>query len=327
MIERQSFDGRGASVQYLTAGMRPAGRDAAELVLVVFDDGERIWLQAPADPSDLIEDRTADIDFVEAEHPRGQPGNAGQFVKGAGSRASAWTGRESSGRGLGQRLRQAGRAIVRTPKAAVLGARTVGESYMANVKRASEHDLHLLKSGAHKPGSKERKHWAAKLRSIAKTMPHLLRRHWHELKDDAVASVGALNSLRQGKAPTKEQAKGVIDFAVKVAVIVGSIATAGHPIGLAVMGKAFATEFAQEAVQHVAMEHMASFGTAAARFLGGDQKHPAPDDLGLTREDYAMLQALIEALADVIEKHPLDDDDAGRLLAEARNGEPGNDRV
>ena len=40
MIERLTIDGRAASVAYLTGDMQPAPKDNAELVKIIFDDGE-----------------------------------------------------------------------------------------------------------------------------------------------------------------------------------------------------------------------------------------------------------------------------------------------
>lgn len=48
MIERQVIDGRPATVAYLTANFEPADADSAELVKVIFDDGETLML-TPAD--------------------------------------------------------------------------------------------------------------------------------------------------------------------------------------------------------------------------------------------------------------------------------------
>lgn len=40
MIERQDVEGRSATVAYLTADMQPVGKAKAELVKILFDDGE-----------------------------------------------------------------------------------------------------------------------------------------------------------------------------------------------------------------------------------------------------------------------------------------------
>ncbi len=49
MIERQKIDGREATVAYLTTEFAPAEKDAAELVKVIFDDGETIFLSTSVD--------------------------------------------------------------------------------------------------------------------------------------------------------------------------------------------------------------------------------------------------------------------------------------
>jgi len=43
MIERQEVDGRIATVSYLTNEFQPASKDEAELIKVVFDDGELLF--------------------------------------------------------------------------------------------------------------------------------------------------------------------------------------------------------------------------------------------------------------------------------------------
>ena len=52
MIERQTLGGRPATVAYLTAEMEPADKEDAELIKVIYDDGERLWLvpKRVADP-------------------------------------------------------------------------------------------------------------------------------------------------------------------------------------------------------------------------------------------------------------------------------------
>lgn len=47
MIERQKIDGREATVAYLTAEFGPTEKDDAELVKVIFDDGETIFVATP----------------------------------------------------------------------------------------------------------------------------------------------------------------------------------------------------------------------------------------------------------------------------------------
>lgn len=45
MIERQKVDGRDATVAYLNLDMEPTTVDDAELVKVIFDDGQILFLQ------------------------------------------------------------------------------------------------------------------------------------------------------------------------------------------------------------------------------------------------------------------------------------------
>jgi hypothetical protein len=45
MIERQTIDGREASVAYLSADFQPASRDDWYLAKVIFDDGEVVFVR------------------------------------------------------------------------------------------------------------------------------------------------------------------------------------------------------------------------------------------------------------------------------------------
>jgi hypothetical protein len=87
MIERHTIEGRRAVVQYLTANLEPADEADAELVHVLFDDGESIWLNGLNGEGAPAED--ADPDWHEEDHPRGQPDNAGQFGPGGGGAKAA----------------------------------------------------------------------------------------------------------------------------------------------------------------------------------------------------------------------------------------------
>jgi hypothetical protein len=44
MIERQTIDGREATVAYLTEDFEPAEKDDADLIKIIYDDGETAWL-------------------------------------------------------------------------------------------------------------------------------------------------------------------------------------------------------------------------------------------------------------------------------------------
>lgn len=44
MIERQTIDGREATVAYLTADFEPAGKDDWHMAKVIFDDGEVVFV-------------------------------------------------------------------------------------------------------------------------------------------------------------------------------------------------------------------------------------------------------------------------------------------
>lgn len=60
MIERKEVDGRMANVQYLDGELQPVDKADADIIKVVWDDGESVWLDAPG--SDEEED-----DFEEEE--------------------------------------------------------------------------------------------------------------------------------------------------------------------------------------------------------------------------------------------------------------------
>ena len=49
MIKRETIDGREAFVAYLTRDMEPAGEDDADLIKIIFDDGQVMFLMASED--------------------------------------------------------------------------------------------------------------------------------------------------------------------------------------------------------------------------------------------------------------------------------------
>lgn len=78
-IEKQIIDGKQATIAYLSANFALVEQKDADLVKVMFDNGQTLFL-TPA----INED--AEDEFKESEHPRGQPGNAGQFGLGRSSK-------------------------------------------------------------------------------------------------------------------------------------------------------------------------------------------------------------------------------------------------
>lgn len=77
MIEQQTIDGREATIAYMDMDWNPVGKDDAELVKIVFDDGEMLFLTTNRD---MGEDA-----WHEEQHPRGgDPENPGRFSKGQG---------------------------------------------------------------------------------------------------------------------------------------------------------------------------------------------------------------------------------------------------
>jgi hypothetical protein len=45
MIERQTIEGRGATVAYLDRDFEPAGKDDWSLAKIIFDDGEIVFVR------------------------------------------------------------------------------------------------------------------------------------------------------------------------------------------------------------------------------------------------------------------------------------------
>ena len=84
MIERQTIDGREATIAYLTAAFEPAGKDDAALVKVIFDDGEQMFL-VPAE-----EGIAEDAEWDEGKHKRDDDGKFSE-TGGSGSSSSAAT--------------------------------------------------------------------------------------------------------------------------------------------------------------------------------------------------------------------------------------------
>lgn len=46
MIEHKSIEGRSATIVYLKSNMTPASKDDHDMVKVIFDDGEIVFLKA-----------------------------------------------------------------------------------------------------------------------------------------------------------------------------------------------------------------------------------------------------------------------------------------
>jgi len=53
VIKRETIDGREAFVAYLTRDMEPADEDDAELIKVIFDDGQVMFLTASGDDAEV----------------------------------------------------------------------------------------------------------------------------------------------------------------------------------------------------------------------------------------------------------------------------------
>ena len=73
MIERTEVDGRAATVCYLMAGFTPTDAASAELIKLIFDDGEIVFLQG----------RASTTDFNPYHEPAGSP-EGGRFASGPG---------------------------------------------------------------------------------------------------------------------------------------------------------------------------------------------------------------------------------------------------
>lgn len=55
MIERQTLDGREATVAYLDRSLQPVAKAEAELIKVMYDDGEHLWLTPSSEPDDAAD--------------------------------------------------------------------------------------------------------------------------------------------------------------------------------------------------------------------------------------------------------------------------------
>jgi len=51
VIERQTINGRGVVIAYLTEDFQPASKKKAPLAKLVFDDGEIVFLRIPQEPA------------------------------------------------------------------------------------------------------------------------------------------------------------------------------------------------------------------------------------------------------------------------------------
>ena len=253
-----------------------------------------------ADPDDAPLDpdvAPAEDAFEEAAHPRGQPGNAGEFAKGGASTGGG--ARAAAGRGA--------RAAVRKGVGAV--------------KRFAEEDYHILHKQLASPGSGPRKRMGEHIASVARSLPKLLVGHLREEKRNAVHTVGALRALGTGNKPSPEQMRGLRAFGTRVLLTSASVAM-GDPTGS--VGH-LAGALGHEVVQHVLIEHalkaFAGMGLLAIRGKKGTEAMDAADEIGAA--DMALLQRFVEFLAAAA--RDLDADEAQALAESAEPQAPAAD--
>lgn len=227
--------------------------------------------------------RTGDA-FEESKHPRGQPGNKGEFAKGRG----------------GGKLSRAKAAVETAAKRTELAA-----------KNFSKEDYTILKNNLLSPHSEPRKKAAHVIRGFAKSVPQLVKSHLREEKHKVLGAAGALRSMAKGQKPTPAELKGLRQFSVSVVISSVSFVAHGDPTGT--IGHLLGA-LAQEFAGHAMMEHGAKtavgVGRAAVSAVRGGKKSPAPgrrykelvhDADGLSDEDYGLLSDYLNTLADKVE--------------------------
>ena len=210
-------------------------------------------------------DETRDIDWrdywQEAQHPRGQPENKGEFAKVSG-------GGSASGK-FGKSYVRAGEAGETTPEAehergqqAIKAAHKIaGKVFHFGKETLGAEDYEIVHHHFRnaKTQAKDNGKVGHYLRSMAKGAGHLAKAHLQEEKKHAVHAVQALKGLATGKLPNAQQAKGLFSYGARALLIAGGMAL-GDPTGTV---GALASTLAEDVVHHVMLEH------AVKLFVGG----------------------------------------------------------
>jgi phage-related protein (TIGR01555 family) len=271
-------------------------------------------------------------------HPRGQPKNKGEFVKGSGhagggQAASAgggqtpWIQQVAHGSPWIQQIAAQNAAphpgvISRAAHSAVHGiSHAAGEFSKEDYEVLHEHLL---------PNSPARQGYGRRILNIASTLPALLVNHFKEEYYKFKNAGGALKSLATGHRPSPEQWKGLRQAGLTVALAGAMFMLTGEPTGAAAhaaehaaeaaVGPAIqhlATEFGGELVNHTIMEHVAKLAAGTARFVftaatGASSGHEhakdaMPNGVGFDPDEIQLLQQFIAELAHNAVTYPIDD--------------------
>jgi hypothetical protein len=180
----------------------------------------------------------------------------------------------------------------------------------------TEHDYNIIQNNLHHPDSPPRKHWGHTIKAVGKALPQLLKGHWKHEAHKAKQAAGALKALGTGTAPTSEQWKGLRSLGLRIAMVGGSAAL-GDPTGSVAH---LATHVAHEVMQHVLGEHtlQVALSTVRAHYRRKGLTDAVPDEpeLEMDDEDFAVLQAFIDALAKAATKMPISDERIEELLGD-----------
>lgn len=200
-------------------------------------------------------------DFEEALHPRG---HGGKFAAKAG--------------GVAQR-----------------GMTQIGHLAQRGGEALAHEDYHVLREQFAKM-SDERKSLSEKIKTIAGTLPALLKTHLREERDHAIHAGHALRALSHGQKPSSEEMKGLRHIGMAVMLSAASMMTHGDPTGS--LGHVLAA-LSGEIVDHTILEHGAKLGAG----VGMAAYHHLPWKRMWAHDadnDEALLRAFIEQLAKAV---------------------------
>lgn len=237
------------------------------------------------DPLDDSEDVIGDS-WLSSKHPRGHLGNAGQFAKkGASAAHAAFHGAMKHAKGVVHRFGH--------------------EDYQA----LNAHFKHV--KPAHRSAVSHH------LRTMAKTVPQMLKSHAKEEREHMLHAVKALRSLTKGQKPTPEQFRGLRSVGLRALMTSASMAL-GDPTGT--LGH-LAAHFSQEIVQHVVIEHALKLFTGAGMAaIKGAVSSPQKDSD--EESDEALAERFLLAVAQAVDD--LDEKQARQLLQEFEQEEEDN---
>jgi hypothetical protein len=174
-----------------------------------------------------------------------------------------------------------------------------------------EEDHHILHNAFHKPASEPRRRLAHHVMALGKALPHLMKSHFAEEKQNAIHAAGALKAMAMGLPATPQQYKGLRALGTRAVLTAGAMALSGDPTGTV---HHLAGKLAEELVNHVVGEHALQAGAGALKFaLPWKKKQPVPQQhdaaMGeLSPEDFQRLQAFFEKLAKAAHSYDIPED-------------------